>query len=124
MKRVLISGVVLAILISIAGISYAATCNFSGRTIEEKKEILNTRVEEGVITPEQANEIETKIENCDGTGQEKIGQEYNVSFGTGNHQYQEDKSEHRNGNGSGNGQGQGQGHSGKNGTGICRRISQ
>ena len=133
MRNVLIGIVVLIVIISIAGISYAT--NFiPRRTIEEKKEILENRVDAGIITQEEADEIETKLKNCDGTGQEKIGQEYNVYFG----QEYVNESESTKANYINNGQcqyngqginhenkkGQNKNNSGKNGTGICKRLAE
>ena len=84
MKKLVIIGIVLMSIIGIASFSYAATCNFTPkRILEEKKEILENKVEEGTITKEEATVIEEKLEKCDGTKQEKIGQEYGICFGQG-----------------------------------------
>ena len=81
MKRKL--GILITFLIAIIGLttfSIASTNNFATRKAE-KEEIIEQRVEEGVITEEQAQEIKEKLENCNGDKQEKIGQEYNLCFG-------------------------------------------
>lgn len=70
-------------LITIVGIttfSIASTNNYTTRKLEKEK-IIEQRVEEGIITEEQAQEIKEKLENCNGEKQEKIGQEYNLRFG-------------------------------------------
>ena len=82
---------------------------------------------------QEADEIETKLENCDGTRQEKIGQEYGVRFGKGEEVCQNRENcenyEERNKNGKnqeegqmkrkGNGVCDGTG----NGTGLCKKLS-
>lgn len=83
--------------------------------VERKIEIINKRVEEGVITREEAdtliNEFKSCLE-CDGNcepREEGLGKKYNLKFGFGNNDSQ------GNGQGYGKGQGEGQG----NGNGIC-----
>lgn len=84
MKKVVTIGIILVCVLGIASLSYAATCNYAPqRNLDAKKAILEERVSEGLITQEEADEIETKLETCDGTRQE-IGKEYNVCFGKGN----------------------------------------
>lgn len=60
--------------------SQESKCNTS---IEEKQEILKQEVLDGEITQKKADEISEKLENCDGTGDSKIGQTNGVSFGNG-----------------------------------------
>lgn len=137
MKKFVTIGITLICVLGIATLSYAATCNFTPRiTLEEKKEILDEKVEEGLITEQEADEIETKLENCDGTRQEKIGQEYGVCFGKGEEVCQNRENcenyEERNKNGKnqeerqtkGKGKGNGVCDGTGNGTGICKRISE
>lgn len=128
-KIVTIIGIILICVLGIATLSYAATCNFTPKaTLEEKKEILDARVSEGLITEEEANEIEEKLKNCNGTKQEKIGQEYGVCFGNEDStcQGRNNDSENRKGKnqrqmyGNGNGVCDGTGK----GTGICKRLSE
>ncbi|SMB79065.1 Protein of unknown function [Desulfonispora thiosulfatigenes DSM 11270] len=60
---------------------------FKTQMLEQKKEILDQKVEEGNLTKEQADEIYTKIKDnqatCDGTSEAKIGQKHGVGFGKG-----------------------------------------
>lgn len=136
MKKSLVIGITLVTILGLASISYAST-NFTPKTsIEEKKEILEQRVEEGTITKEQANEIETKLENCDGTKQEKIGQEYGVCFGQGNGEgkgYGQNQNNMKNDCTSQNsqkygnqkrqaGQGKNKNRANCDGTGICKNV--
>ena len=84
---------------------------------------------------QEADEIETKLENCDGTRQEKIGQEYGVRFGKGEEVCQNRENcenyEERNKNGKnqeerqtkGKGKGNGVCDGTGNGTGICKKLS-
>jgi hypothetical protein len=55
-------------------------CNVS---IESKTETLKEYVADGKITQEKADDILKQLENCDGTGNAKIGQTNGVSFGGG-----------------------------------------
>ncbi len=64
-------------------------------SIESKAETLKQYVADEKITQEKADDILEQLENCDGTGNSKIGQTNGISFG----------------NGSGNGQGKNQGMS-------------
>lgn len=88
---------------------------FKTQMIEQKKAILDQRVEEGRITEEQADEIYNKIKDnqalCDGTGNGKIGKGCGVGFGNGN------------GNGLGQGKGQGKGQGVGMGNGCGRGLS-
>ncbi|QSX06474.1 hypothetical protein JYG23_03170 [Sedimentibacter sp. zth1] len=72
---------------------------FKKENIEIKKDILEEKVADGILTQEKADEIINAIvenqANCDGTGSAKIGQEYGIGFGKGN------------GHGMRNGEGQG-----------------
>lgn len=82
---------------------------FKKERLELKKEILNQRVKDGVLTQTQADDIYKQLEEnmatCDGSGIAKIGQKNGLAFG----------------NGSGNCNGcnaQGQGLMMKNGNGL------
>ena len=55
-------------------------CNVS---IESKKETLKQYVKDGKITQEKSDAILKQLENCDGTGNAKIGQANGVKFGGG-----------------------------------------
>ena len=140
MKKVVTIGIILVCVLGIASLSYAATCNYAPqRNLDDKKAILEERVSEGVITQEEADEIEAKLENCDGTRQE-IGKEYNVCFGNGNgdgycpqredcpnyeeRQNQDNEQEKRQGQGKRANQGNGACDSTGRGTGICKRIAE
>lgn len=57
-----------------------SNCNVS---IESKTETLKKYVTDGKITQEKANEILKQLENCDGTGNAKIGQTNGIKFGSG-----------------------------------------
>lgn len=57
-----------------------ANCKMS---IESKKETLKQYVTNGTITQEKSDEILKQLENCDGTGNAKIGQNNGISFGAG-----------------------------------------
>lgn len=60
---------------------------FKAEMLEQKKAILNQRVEEGTLTQEQADAISQTIETnqaaCDGTGNAGIGKMYGAGFGRG-----------------------------------------
>lgn len=58
-------------------------CNVS---LESKKETLKQYVTDGKITQEKSDAILKQLENCDGTGNAKIGQTNGVKFGNGNGQ--------------------------------------
>lgn len=82
---------------------------FKKERLELKKEILNQRVKDGVLTQTQADDIYKQLEEnmatCDGSGSAKIGQKNGLTFG--------------NGSGNCNGcNGQGQGLMMKNGNGL------
>ncbi|MDD4801345.1 MAG: DUF2680 domain-containing protein [Syntrophomonas sp.] len=83
---------------------------FKAQMLEQKKVILDQRVEGGKITQEQADTIYTAIQNnqtnCDGTGSAKIGQKAGIRFGNGPGE-----------KGQGVGMKQGQGNRSR--TGIC-----
>jgi hypothetical protein len=82
---------------------------FKTEILEQKKLILDERVADGNLTQEEADEIYTKLQEnqltCDGTGLNKIGQNYGLSFGNGN------------GNGLRKGEGKGNGNGLKDGSG-------
>ena len=129
MKKIVTIGIILICVLGITTLSYASTCNFTPKaTLEEKKEILDARVAEGIITEEEANEIEEKLENCNGIKQERIGQEYGVCFGNEDATCQGKNNDGENRNGKKQRQMQGNGNgvcdgTGK-GTGICKRLSE
>ncbi|NSW90622.1 MAG: DUF2680 domain-containing protein [Firmicutes bacterium] len=58
---------------------------FKEQMLEQKKAILDQRVEDGKLTQEQADEIYDSIKNnqaaCDGTGNAGIGKKYGAGFG-------------------------------------------
>jgi len=84
---------------------------FQTQMIEQKKAVLDQRVEDGTLTQKQADEIYQAIKNnqasCDGSGSgsSAIGKEYGVGFGQGS------------GMGNGNGIGKGNGNGSRNGLG-------
>lgn len=61
---------------------------FKAQMMEQKKAVLEQRVQEGQITQEKADQIITAIEEnqatCDGDGQAAIGQKQGAGFGRGN----------------------------------------
>lgn len=63
---------------------------FKSLNLEQKKSLLDTRVKEGTLTQEKADEIYSAIlenqENCDGTGSNAIGKKHGVRFGNGRDQ--------------------------------------
>lgn len=121
MKKSIIICIVLVSVLGVASFSYAVTSNFTPKTsLDEKKEILNERLEEGLITAEQLSEIEEKLENCKGKEQEKIGQEYNICFGKGN----SGKNINCTNQGMQNGKKQNQNKANCDGTRICTRVTQ
>lgn len=87
---------------------------FKTQMLEQKKIILDQRVNEGRLTQEQADNIYSAMQNrqtnCDGTGN-GMGQNCGAGFGQGNGM----------GNGIGNGNGTGvcDGSGNGNGTGVC-----
>lgn len=70
---------------------------FQAAILEAKKQILADKVEKEEITQEKADEILKLMEDCDGTGTNRLGQKNGIGFGQGA------------GNGQGKGQGRGQG---------------
>lgn len=74
---------------------------FKAESLEQKKAVLDERVNDGDLTKEKADEIynsiKTNQETCDGTGSAGIGKMNGVGFGQGR------------GQGMGRGQGQGNG---------------
>lgn len=83
---------------------------FKTQMLEQKKIILEQRVNEGKFTTEKKEEIVNAITenqaNCDGTGSAAIGKKYGAGFGQGS--------------GIGNGNGMGNGNGLKNGQGMGR----
>lgn len=54
---------------------------FLKANLESKKAIIEQKVNEGLITTEQAQELLTLLESCDGTGQKQLGKKYGIGFG-------------------------------------------
>lgn len=50
-------------------------------SIEQKKKVIDKRVEEGKIETKQAQEIKEKLQNCNSENPQKLGQKYNLHFG-------------------------------------------
>lgn len=82
-----------------SGLDASSLQEIKAQRLELKKEILADRVEAGLLTQEQADEITAQIQErqatCDGTGSDRIGQMMGAGFGS---------------NGQGKGQGLGQGN--------------
>ena len=53
---------------------------FKAAVLEMKKDIISQRVEEGILTQERAGELIRRMENCDGTGQAKLGREFGIRY--------------------------------------------
>lgn len=74
---------------------------FKQKMLEDKKEKINQKVKDGIITQEKADEfikqLEENVKNCDPSNPARLGQKLNMRFGNGN------------GKGKGMGQGNGQG---------------
>ncbi len=90
------------------------TAENKAERLQEKKDFLAEKVQDGTMTQEKADEIAAALDanqaTCDGTGAAKIGQKHAAGFGGMNGK----------GNGNGNGQGNGLG----NGTGERRGNGQ
>lgn len=60
---------------------------FKAQMLEQKKLILDQRVEKGILTQDQADQIfatmESNLANCDATGKAGIGQKNGLGFGSG-----------------------------------------
>ena len=121
-KKLIVVATVVGLL-GAAGAAYATTAKtpaeitaFKTQVLEQKKIILDQRVDDGRLTQEQADNIYNTIQShhatCDGTGNAGIGKNYGAGFGQGNGM--------GNGNGScdGTGIGYGNGSGMKNGTGM------
>ncbi|MCR4436049.1 MAG: DUF2680 domain-containing protein [Clostridiales bacterium] len=78
-----------------AGKTYGTIANdagkleeFKAQMLEQKKAVLDQRVQEGKLTQEQADAIYNSIKNnqaaCDGTGSAGIGKKCGAGFGSGN----------------------------------------
>ena len=80
---------------------------FKTKMLETRKAILSQKVSEGKITQEEADlvlkEIETNMENCDGTGSKGVGKKNGMGFGQGNGQGNGQKLKDGTGNGVGRG---------------------
>lgn len=77
---------------------------FQAQNLEQKKAVIEERVQEGTITRERADEMIARLDDCDGTMQ-RIGQGSGMRFGQGS------GGGFGNGNGLGGGQGRGFGRS-------------
>jgi len=116
-KQFIAVGLVVLIALTIGGVAFASSVNF-----EERRAIVEEKVQAGELTPEEADEFLQIMEDrmaecdgiCDGSGpdenRERLGQKYNIGFAYGK----------GNGNGEGNGMMNGQGNG--NGSGICRQA--
>lgn len=84
---------------------------FKEQMLEQKKAILDQRVDEDILTQEEADEIYNTIKEnqaiCDGTGYAAVGRKAGARFGNGN------------GAGLGSGQGYGMGNGRSAGFGGC-----
>ena len=80
---------------------------FQAQSLEQKKAMIEERVQEGTLTRERANEMIDQLEDCDGTMQ-RIGQGSGMRFGQGS------------GGGFGNGSKDGSGFGGGQGRGFGR----
>jgi hypothetical protein len=101
----------------LSGKTYGTIANESGKLsefqsqmLEQKKAILDSKVKDGLLTQQQADEIYSRIKNniavCDGTGSGQMGRNYGLGV-----------------NGFSNGRGQGLGRHGHgNGNGICLSV--
>ncbi|WP_066494813.1 DUF2680 domain-containing protein [Abyssisolibacter fermentans] len=98
---------------------------FKDQMLENKKAIIEKRVEDGALTQEQADQITKKLEeqiaNCDGNGTpSRIGCEYGVGFGRGLNGNGQGQGK---GNGIGRGNGKGAGRMNGNGMGFNRNTN-
>lgn len=76
MKKIVVGGIILILILSIAVVSLATGGFGRNLTTKEKEQVLENRVEEGIISQEEADKIKEELEACDGTGTQKIGQKY------------------------------------------------
>lgn len=94
---------------------------FNVEMLEMKKDILQSKVSDGIMTQEEAEVIISAIEenqaNCDGTNTAKIGQKMGAGFG--NQKGTLNNSGMRQGKGQGMGQGSGNMGTGGFGSGNC-----
>lgn len=100
---------------------------FSQLFLSSKTESIQAKVDDGTMTSEDADRILTQLENCDGTGTDKLLSGYNMQFGKGNGTGNQGngfgaKSGNglRDGSGAGNGQRNGNGNGLKDGSGNGR----
>lgn len=96
MKKVyfIIGGILVsALTITAVNAETTSTPTNPNNTLENKVQVIDQMVKDGELDTKTAEEIKIQLENCDGTGSKKLGQEYNLRFGQ------------RLGNGMGNGQG-------------------
>lgn len=93
---------------------------FKTISLQRKFAVIDSRVEEGQMTEEDAASLKVKFqEDCDGTGGVKLGQEYSVGFGKPNDSSQGNGN--RNGSGNTNQKGSGSREANRigNRSGIC-----
>ncbi len=50
-------------------------------TLENKIQVIDKMVTDGELDKDTAIEIKKELTNCDGTGNKKLGQKYNLHFG-------------------------------------------
>lgn len=85
---------------------------FMAQMLEEKKVVLDQRVNDGNLAQQQADEIYNALKNnqatCDGTGNAQLGKNYGAGFGSGA--------------GRGMGMGKGMGRGAGTGNGSCIGI--
>ena len=85
---------------------YGKLDQFKAQVLGEKKAILDTRVKDGKLTQQQADDAYKAMKDnqadCDGTGSARIGQKNGAGFGMG-------QGKGGSGHGTGNGRGQGNG---------------
>lgn len=93
MKKIAMLALGIVLVTGTVGGVYATTVDTETKTntncnvsIESKTETLKKYVADGKITQEKADEILKQLENCDGTGNAKIGQTNGIKFGSGNGQ--------------------------------------
>lgn len=56
---------------------------FQSELIKSKKALIEEKVNNNLLTREEADEIIKELEECDGTNIKRLGQKYNLRFGQG-----------------------------------------
>ncbi len=95
MKKLYLLGagiLVTALTITAVNAEVTRTPQNPNNTLENKIKVIDQMVIDGELDKAKAEEIKETLSDCDGTGQKKLGQKYNLHFGR------------RLGNGMGNGQ--------------------